>query len=85
MKFTSFLNKKLVNPLHEHHLVVWYDAEGNFEPFIGTFSAPSRIVGEPPFRLRLGVQTPGELIRGALAIEREITEGLEMLPEGVGS
>ncbi len=41
MKFTSFLHKKLVDLLNDRRIVVWYDAEGDFEVFASAFNAPN--------------------------------------------
>ena len=41
MKFTAFLHKKLIDLLNDRRIVVWYDAEGDFKTFAGSFSAPN--------------------------------------------
>ncbi|MHB8782131.1 MAG: PglZ domain-containing protein [Desulfobacteria bacterium] len=41
MKFTSSLNKKLIDLLNARRIVVWYDAEGDFKTFAATFNAPN--------------------------------------------
>ncbi|RJQ50959.1 MAG: PglZ domain-containing protein [Desulfobacteraceae bacterium] len=41
MKFTSFLQKKLVDFLNDRRIVVWYDAEGCFKAFVEAFEAPN--------------------------------------------
>lgn len=41
MKFSSFLNKKLIDQLNDRRVVVWYDAEGDFKTFAHSFSAPN--------------------------------------------
>lgn len=41
MKFTSFLHKKLIGLLGDRRIVVWYDAEGDFESFAAEFDAPN--------------------------------------------
>jgi hypothetical protein len=41
MKFTAFLHKKLVDLLNDRRIVVWYDAEGDFKTFAGSFNAPN--------------------------------------------
>ena len=41
MKFTSFLHKKLIDLLNDRRIVVWYDAEGDFKIFAGSFTAPN--------------------------------------------
>jgi hypothetical protein len=41
MKFTAFLHKKLIDLLNDRRIVVWYDAEGDFKAFAGSFNAPN--------------------------------------------
>ena len=41
MKFTAFLQKKLIDLLNDRRIVVWYDAEGDFKTFAGSFNAPN--------------------------------------------
>jgi len=41
MKFTVFLHKKLIDLLNDRRIVVWYDAEGDFKAFAGSFNAPN--------------------------------------------
>lgn len=41
MKFTAFLHKKLIDLLNDRRIVVWYDSEGDFKAFAGSFNAPN--------------------------------------------
>jgi len=41
MKFTAFLHKKLIDLLNDRRIVVWYDVEGHFKTFAGSFNAPN--------------------------------------------
>jgi len=41
MKFSSFLYKELSGLLSKHGIVVWYDAERDFESFAASFIAPN--------------------------------------------
>jgi hypothetical protein len=41
MKFTSFLQKRMVNLLNDRRIVVWYDNEGDFRTFAASFHAPN--------------------------------------------
>lgn len=41
MKFSTFLHKKLIDLLNDRRIVVWYDAEGDFKAFAGSFTAPN--------------------------------------------
>jgi len=41
MKFTAFLRKKLGDTLNDRRILVWYDAERDFNIFLSTFSAPN--------------------------------------------
>ena len=44
MRFTSFLYKKPVDLPGDRRMVVWYDAEGDFQSFLAAFRAPNREV-----------------------------------------
>jgi hypothetical protein len=41
MKFTAFLHKKLIDLLNDRRIVVWYDADGDFNTFAESFNAPN--------------------------------------------
>ncbi len=41
MKFSSFLHKRLVDLLNERRIVVWYDAEKDFQVFAAALNAPN--------------------------------------------
>lgn len=41
MKFSAFLHKKILDLLNDRRIVVWYDAEGDFQAFAAAFNAPN--------------------------------------------
>jgi hypothetical protein len=41
MSFSNYLRKRLIDLLNDRRIVVWYDAEGDFKTFAGSFNAPN--------------------------------------------